>query len=127
MIDPETRREVDEARKLEQDINLFTSGVLTEPGTPTDHNSSSAHTPGAYTNRFSMNSSMASPGIASKRQSRTGAQMTSPPTEYVNPYFGNQNLPSQSVPGSQRNSDHEESDDEYAYAYATARQKAGAK
>lgn len=124
MIDPETRREVDEARKLEQDINLFTSGVLTEPGTPTDHNS--VHTPGAYTNRFSM-TSMASPSIASKRQSRTGSQMTSPPTEYVNPYFGNQNLPSQSVPGSQRNSDHEESDDDYAYAYATVRQKAGAK
>ncbi|KAF2156148.1 ARM repeat-containing protein [Myriangium duriaei CBS 260.36] len=123
MIDPETRREVDEARKLEFDINQYTSTVLSEPGTPPDHRLHHIQPP--YANRFST-STLASPGIVSNRQSRPGSQMTSPPADFANPYFPNQDLPSQSVPGSQRNSDHEESDDDYNFAYATVRPKAGA-
>ncbi|TKX19489.1 pumilio-family RNA binding repeat-containing protein 3 [Elsinoe australis] len=126
MIDPETRREVDEAQALQQDINLFTAGGLLDPGTPPGDNLTSHPQMGPpnYTNRFST-STLASPGF-SARQSRSGSQMTSPPSEYANPYFPNQNLPSQSVPNSQRNSDHEESDDDYNFTFTNVRHKAGA-
>ncbi|PNS14495.1 Pumilio domain-containing protein isoform B [Sphaceloma murrayae] len=124
MIDPETRREVDEAHALQQDINLFTSGGLPDPGTPPDNQPSNMPINPPYTNRFST-STLASPGF-SARPSRSGSQMTSPPSEYANPYFPNQNLPSQSVPNSQRNSDHEESDEDYNFTYANVRLKAGA-
>ena len=114
MIDPELRREVDEARKLEQDINHFTSSVLHEPGSPpNDHPT--------FTNRFST-PSLASPGVLSHLQS----QVTSPPsTDLSNPYFPSApSIPSQSMPASQRNSDHEESDEDQTLVY---RPKAGAK
>ncbi|KAG8625823.1 hypothetical protein KVT40_006224 [Elsinoe batatas] len=124
MIDPETRREVDEAQALQQDINLFTSGVLGDPGTPPDNQSNNSQLNPPFNNRFST-STLASPGF-SARQSRSGSQMTSPPSEYANPYFPSQALPSQSVPNSQRNSDHEESDDDYNFAFTSVRPKAGA-
>ncbi|KAF4556781.1 Pumilio-family RNA-binding repeat-containing protein 3 [Elsinoe fawcettii] len=124
MIDPETRREVDEAQALQQDINLFTAGGLIDPGTPPDAQAAQSQLNPPFNNRFST-STLASPGF-SARQSRSGSQMTSPPSEYANPYFPTQALPSQSVPNSQRNSDHEESDDDYNFTYTNVRHKAGA-
>lgn len=109
---------------LEHDINMFTAGVLSEPGTPPDHQKLSMQPP--FANRFST-STMASPGIVSNHQSRPVSQIMSPPTDFNNPYFPAQNIPSQSVPGSQRNSDHEESDEDHTFAYPAIKQKAGAK
>jgi len=126
LIDPETRREVDEARKLEDDISLFTSELLNESETRSQPRVPSLQTSNMYTNRFS-NSSLASPAF-SAQPSRTGSQITSPPAELTNTYFPSQNLPSQSVPTSQHNSDHEaDSDDDYKVPYSHSRQKSGAK
>jgi len=122
MIDPETRREVDEVQRLEQDISNFTSSVLSEPTTPTNH--TNGHT---ANNRFS--SVLASPSMFPSDTSRADSQMTSPPSEFKRPITSHtiSQLPSQSVPGSKRNSEHEVSDEDYGYGFPETRQKAGAK
>jgi len=114
MIDPETRREVDDIQRLERDINHFTSGVLSEPATPPDHRKTMNHTHMPYSNRFSA-SFMTSPNSIT-RSLRSGTQVASPRGDYARPFTSHatSQIPSRSVPGSQRNSDHEGSDDDYA-------------
>lgn len=124
LIDPETRREVDEVKRLEHDISQFTSGVLSEPATPPDYHRSMNGSAVPYSNRFS-GSFMTSPSFLN----RTSAQVTSPGVEYQRPFTSHaaNQMPSRSVPGSQRNSDHEGSDDDHTYGFNDVRQKAGAK
>lgn len=127
LIDPETRREVDEVRRMEQDITRFTSGVLSEPTTPPEYHSSAYPTFVSRPNRYSS-TSMASPPGLSNRTSRSGSQLTSPPTSFARPVTSQvimQN-PSQSVPGSRRNSDEEEEDD-YIYQFTGNPHRAAAK
>ncbi|GAB7340687.1 hypothetical protein MBLNU457_7076t2 [Dothideomycetes sp. NU457] len=123
LIDPETRREVDEVKRLEHDISQFTSGVLSEPATPPDYHRSTNGPAAQYSNRFS-GSLLTLPSFAN----RPSAQVTSPAVEYQRPFTSHptNQMPSRSVPGSQRNSDHEGSDDDYAYAFNDGRHKAGA-
>jgi len=124
LIDPETRREVDEVKRLEHDISQFTSGVLSEPATPPDYHRSLNGSAVPYTNRFS-GSFVTSPSFAN----RTSAQVNSPGAEYQRPFTSHaaNQIPSRSVPGSQRNSDHEGSDDDHTYGHNDVRHKAGAK
>lgn len=124
LIDPETRREVDEVKRLEHDISQFTSGVLSEPATPPDYHRSMNGSGLQYSNRFS-GSFLTSPSFVN----RPSPQVTSPAVEYQRPFASHptNQMPSRSVPGSQRNSDHEGSDDDHAYAFNDVRHKAGAK
>jgi len=128
MIDPETRREVDDIQRLEADINHFTSGVLSEPATPPDHRKIISHSNLPYSNRFSA-SFMTSPNTTT-RPLRSATQVASPGVNYARPLTSGAapQIPSRSVPGSQRNSDHESSDDDYAVqGFGELRHKSSAK
>ena len=125
MIDPETRREVDEVQRMEEDIARATSGFMSEPSTPPEHRSSLFTSKTPATNRYST-TSMASPPGLFNRPSRSGSQLTSPLIANTRPYTSHAttHLPSRSVPGSQRNSDHEDEDDDYGYDFMSHRRAA---
>ncbi|OCK77345.1 ARM repeat-containing protein [Lepidopterella palustris CBS 459.81] len=115
LIDLQSRREEDDISRLSHEIHRFSvSGHQSEPTTPPEYRDNGGF-PSAFSrpNRFSI-SSIASPpgtGISTNRQSRSGSQITSPPS--VSSTVGTQGsqstnqLPSKSVPGSRRNSDEE--------------------
>ncbi|THZ29822.1 ARM repeat-containing protein [Aureobasidium pullulans] len=115
MIDPETRREVDEQQKLEQDITMFTTGHLSEPTTPPDYYSSVNR---VHSARLST-ASMASPPGFPTRPSRSGSQLTSPHAAFSRPVTSHthtSSIPSRSVPASRRGSDEDEEENTYSFA-----------
>ncbi|THZ08097.1 ARM repeat-containing protein [Aureobasidium pullulans] len=115
MIDPETRREVDEQQKLEQDITMFTTGHLSEPTTPPDYYSSINR---VHSARLST-ASMASPPGFPTRPSRSGSQLTSPHAAFSRPVTSHthtSSIPSRSVPASRRGSDEDEEENAYSFA-----------
>ncbi|THW77621.1 ARM repeat-containing protein [Aureobasidium pullulans] len=115
MIDPETRREVDEQQKLEQDITMFTTGHLSEPTTPPDYYSSVNR---VHSARLST-ASMASPPGFPTRPSRSGSQLTSPHAAFSRPVTSHthtSSIPSRSVPASRRGSDEDEEENAYSFA-----------
>ncbi|THY35428.1 ARM repeat-containing protein [Aureobasidium pullulans] len=115
MIDPETRREVDEQQKLEQDITMFTTGHLSEPTTPPDYYSSVNR---VHSARLSA-ASMASPPGFPTRPSRSGSQLTSPHAAFSRPVTSHthtSSIPSRSVPASRRGSDEDEEENAYSFA-----------
>lgn len=129
-IDDETRRQVDEHRALERDVNNYIASA-SEPTTPPEYQDTFP-TAISRPNRYSSASMTSPPGFA-VRPNRAGSQLTSPPSNLIRPYTANNatsHLPSKSVPGSRRNSD-EESDDEddfmYAYANNNTFHRSGAK
>jgi hypothetical protein len=114
-IDPETRREVDENLRHEQDVNQLIA--QSEPTTPPEyHNSFAGFT---RSGRYSTASLASPPGLAT-RPNRASTQLTSPSLSFVRTYMNgsgsnnSSNLPSQSVPGSRRHSDDEDEGD-YRY------------
>ena len=126
LIDPETRREVEEHQRLEQDISMFTSGHQSEPTTPPEYYSS-VHRP----NRYSSTSLTSPPGVH-PRSSHSGSQLTSPQLTSPAAIFARpltshaaSSIPSQSVPASRRGSDEEEED--YTYGFADGNHRAAAK
>lgn len=121
LIDPETRREVEEHQRLEQDITMFTSGHQSEPTTPPELYSSVRRP-----NHFSSSSLTSPPGFLA-RPNRSGSQLTSPPSAFVRPFtsHASSTIPSKSVPASRRGSDEEEED--YAYGFADMNHRAAAK
>ena len=123
LIDPETRREVDEHQRLEQDITMFTAGHQSEPNTPPEYYTSLNR---VNTARFS-NASLASPPGFPTRLSRPASQLTSPQTNLARPYTSQppSAAPSKSVPASRRGSDEEEED--YAYGFTDAGHRSAAK
>ncbi|CAD0113019.1 unnamed protein product, partial [Aureobasidium uvarum] len=109
MIDPETRREVDEHQRLEQDITMFTAGHLSEPTTPPEYYSSVNR---AHSARLST-ASLASPPGFPARPNRSGSQLASPQTTFSRPvtsHVHSASIPSRSVPASRRGSDEDEED-----------------
>jgi len=115
MIDPETRREVDEHQRLEQDITMFTAGHLSEPTTPPEYYSSVNRVNSA---RLST-ASMASPPGFPTRPSRSGSQLASPQATFSRPitsHVHSTSIPSRSVPASRRGSDEDEEDSTYSFA-----------
>lgn len=115
MIDPETRREVDEHQRLEQDISMFTSGHLSEPTTPPEYYSSVNR---VHSARLST-ASMASPPGFPTRPSRSGSQLASPQTAFSRPitsHAHSTSIPSRSVPASRRGSDEDEEDTSSSFA-----------
>ena len=123
-FDPETRREVEDGLRHEEDITRMMAS--SEPASPPDYASAF---PSAFSrpNRYSTTSLTSPPGIFTRpRQSST--QLTSPSAGFERPYTsGNVHLPSQSVPGSRRHSDDEEEDDSFHYGFETAVHRAAAK
>lgn len=120
MIDPETRREVDEFQRVENDIKRFASGFQSEPTTPPEYHNFPIGTP---LHRYSSASMASPPGFAG-RPSRSGSQIASPAAKVSRPMSSHilpsQLQPSQSVPGSRRNSDEEEEED-YTYGFTESR------
>lgn len=84
----------------------FSPGYQSEPATPPEYRDPGSSSIYANRNRFSSASLTSPPGL-SQHLSRSGSQVTSPPTEsshsreYVN---GADKLPSKSVPASRRGS-----------------------
>lgn len=115
LIDPETRREVDEHQKLENDITMFTAGHLSEPTTPPEYYSSVGRVRSA---RLS-NASVASPPGFPTRLSRPGSQLTSPQATFSHPttsHAHSSSIPSRSVPASRRGSDEDEEENLHTVA-----------
>ncbi|CAK4029867.1 Pumilio domain-containing [Lecanosticta acicola] len=122
-VDAETRREVDENIRHEQAVTqLF---AQSEPTTPPEFNSFANF---SRPDRYSTASLTSPPGIVT-RPNRSSTQLTSPSAGYARTYNNgnsNSNLPSQSVPGSRRQSDNEEEDDDFIYGYDNSIRRASA-
>lgn len=104
LIDLQSRRNEEEINRLSSDYNY---GKHSQPTTPPEYSDSNGFpTALSRPNRFSM--SAINQGLATPRGSRSGSQITSPPSGSQGQQ-GN-GYPSKSVPGSRRNSD-EEGDD----------------
>lgn len=144
-VDDDTRREVEEGLRHERAVTQMIA--QSEPTTPPEYqdafpsmcSSDAAHLSistdlfglAALTrpNRYSTTSLTSPPGINS-RPSRSSAHFTSPPGGFARPYTAtnNSNLPSQSVPGSRRQSDDEEEEDDFLFrSYDSTLHRAAAK
>ncbi|KAK0363246.1 hypothetical protein LTS02_013069 [Friedmanniomyces endolithicus] len=124
-VDPETRREVEQGLRHEEHIAAMMAS--SEPASPPPADYGSAF-PTAFSkpNRYSNASLTSVPGI-SNRPSRSNTQMTSPSAGFARPYTsGGIHLPSQSVPGSRRQSDDEEDDDTFMYGFENGVHRAAA-
>ncbi|KAK4894319.1 hypothetical protein LTR27_007452 [Elasticomyces elasticus] len=122
-VDPETRREVEQGLLHEEAIAAMMAS--SEPASPPDYASAF---PSAFSkpNRFSSASLTSVPGV-SNRPSRSNTQLTSPSAGFARPYTsGGIHLPSQSVPGSRRQSDDEEEDDTFIYGFENGVHRAAA-
>lgn len=104
-----------QAQHGEADMNRFSNEANyggpahSQPTTPPEYNEGNGF-PSALSrpNRFSMSS--INPGMTT-RGSRANSQVTSPPLNtHGNGGNGNNNFPSQSMPGSRRNSDEDHDD-----------------
>lgn len=123
-VDPETRREVDHGRFIEHSITQMLAS--SEPASPPEYSNAF---PNAFSrpNRFSNSSLSSAPGVTN-RPSRSSTQLTSPSAGVVRPYTsGHAHLPSQSVPGSRRQSDDEDDDEAFMYGYDSTYHRAAAK
>jgi hypothetical protein len=99
LLDLQSQRGEEEINRLSTDLR-YNKPAHSQPTTPPEYNEGNGF-PTAFSrpNRFSMSS--INPGMSATRDSRANSQVTSPPTNVM----GNGNLPSQSMPGSRRNSD----------------------
>jgi hypothetical protein len=123
-VDAETRREVDQGLLHEESIQAMMAA--SEPTSPPEYANAF---PNAFSkpNRFSNASLTSVPGVTN-RPNRSSTQLTSPSAGYIRPYTsGNAHLPSQSVPGSRRQSDDEEEDEAFIYGFEGAVHRAAAK
>lgn len=77
-------------------------------------------------NRYSSASLASPPGLVN-RPARASTQLTSPHFNYNRPVTSSANLPSYSVPGSRRQSDDEEENDDYLYNFDASVHRAAAK
>ncbi|ORY10564.1 armadillo-type protein [Clohesyomyces aquaticus] len=111
LLDLQSRRDEEEIHRLSSDIQY---GKHSQPTTPPEYNTSNGF-PTAFSrpNRFSM-SNIASPpsmNATTPRASRPTSQITSPPSNAsTSGTQGTASYPSQSMPGSRRNSDEEAED-----------------
>ena len=124
-LDPAMRLDVDQGKRHEQQIQDFLAS--SEPASPPEYANAF---PNAFSkpNRYSTTSLASVPGITN-RPSRSNTQLTSPSAGFVRPYTsgGTFHLPSQSVPGSRRQSDDEEDDDTFIYGLNADSHRAAAK
>lgn len=125
-VDADTRREVDENIRHEHSVTqLF---AQSEPTTPPEYQNAFPNNL-SRPNRYSAASLMSPPGTGiTTRSNRASTHLTSPPAGFARPYTANNNpsLPSQSVPGSRRQSD-DEDDNDFVYGFDSTIRRAGAK
>ncbi|KAF1918021.1 armadillo-type protein [Ampelomyces quisqualis] len=105
LIDLQSRRGEEEIHRLSTDLRYGKQPAHSQPTTPPEYGDGNGF-PSAFSrpNRFSMSS--INPGMTTPRGSRANSQVTSPPASFL----AANGLPSQSVPGTRRNSD-EDSDE----------------
>ena len=101
-------KEKQEIDQLEQEVNQVSlnAGHQSEPTTPPEYRDHVFPSVFSRTNRYSTSSIMSPPGF-NNRSSRSGSQITSPPTEIaqtLHNHINSDTLPSKSVPGSRRGS-----------------------
>lgn len=103
----QTAREKQELDQMTQDMHRvnLAAGHQSEPTTPPEYRDQ-FQSVFSRNNRYSM-SSLASPPGFNNRSSRSGSQLTSPPSEIaqtLHNHINSDTLPSKSVPGSRRGS-----------------------
>ncbi|KAG9201897.1 hypothetical protein G6514_005315 [Epicoccum nigrum] len=104
LIDLQSRRGEEEIHRLSSEVR-FGKPAHSQPTTPPEYSDNGFPNAFSRPNRFSM-SSIQQPTKITPRGSRANSQVTSPPASF----FSNNGLPSQSVPGTRRNSDEEHDD-----------------
>lgn len=101
-------REKQEMDQMAQDLSRvnISAGHQSEPTTPPEYRDHVFPSTYSRTNRYSTSSLTSPPGL-NNRSSRSGSQLTSPPTELaqtLHNHINSDTLPSKSVPGSRRGS-----------------------
>ncbi|KAF2855290.1 ARM repeat-containing protein [Plenodomus tracheiphilus IPT5] len=104
LIDLQSRRGEEEINRLSTEVR-YGKPAHSQPTTPPEYNEGNGF-PTAFSrpNRFSMSS--INSGMITGRGSRANSQVTSPPSNFQS----NGGLPSQSMPGTRRNSDEDHDD-----------------
>lgn len=98
------KQELDQMAQELHHVNLST-GHQSEPTTPPEYRDHGYPSVFSRTNRYSSSSLTSPPGL--NRTSRSGSQLTSPPSELaqtLHNHINSDTLPSKSVPGSRRGS-----------------------
>jgi hypothetical protein len=98
------KQELDQMAQELHRVNLST-GHQSEPTTPPEYRDHGYPSVFSRTNRYSSSSLTSPPGL--NRTSRSGSQLTSPPSELaqtLHNHINSDTLPSKSVPGSRRGS-----------------------
>lgn len=109
LIDLQSRRGEEEIQRLSSEVR-YSKPAHSQPTTPPEYNDGNGF-PTAFSrpNRFSMSSIPPSSSITTPRATRPKSQIVSPPGGF----FNSSNLPSQSMPGTRRNSDEDHDDFEH--------------
>ncbi|KAF2722024.1 ARM repeat-containing protein [Polychaeton citri CBS 116435] len=114
-IDPAARREVDEGLRHEATITQMMA--QSEPTTPPEM-ADGFPSFTARPNRYSSASLTSPPGIMTRPARASTQGLISPPgINTIRGFVGGNNLPSQSVPGSRRQSDDEDEDEDMLYSF----------
>jgi len=98
------KQELDQMAQELHRVNLST-GHQSEPTTPPEYRDHGYPSVFSRTNRYSSSSLTSPPGL--NRTSRSGSQLTSPPSELaqtLHNHINSDTLPSKTVPGSRRGS-----------------------
>lgn len=106
LIDLQSRRGEEEIHRLSSEVRL-NKPAQSQPTTPPEYSDNGFPNAFSRPNRFSMSSIQQPASRITPRGSRANSQVTSPPSSS---FFNNNGLPSQSVPGTRRNSDEEHDD-----------------
>ena len=116
-LDQQQRREEQELAAMQEDLGRISGAALpghqSEPTTPPEYRETASGFPTLFSrpNRYSMSSLTSPPGLYT-RPGRSGSQLASPQSGFVNSRFAmDDQLPSRSVPGSRRNSDEDEKEE----------------
>lgn len=123
-FDPSIRREVENGLRHEESIAQMMAS--SEPASPPEYGNAFP-TSFSKPNRYSATGLTSPPGITT-RPNRSSTQLTSPAAAFVRPFTSSghaPNIPSQSMPGSRRQSD-DEDDDNFIWGYDSALHRAAA-
>ncbi len=118
------KQELDQMAQELHRVNL-SAGHQSEPTTPPEYRDHVYPSVFSRTNRYSSSSLTSPPGL--NRTSRSGSQLTSPPSELaqtLHNHISSDTLPSKSVPGSRRGSSDKIAG--YVPDFSTTAQRGGA-
>ena len=108
LFNQQSAHEKEQMEILAQDLQRtnLNAGHQSEPTTPPEYRDHSFSSAFSRTNRYSSSSITSPPGL-NTRSSRSGSQLTSPPSEIaqtLHSHVNSESLPSKSVPSSRRGS-----------------------